>query len=84
MKNMVKLTYFENIKKGLIGIFIRSYDSEENVATSYIEYYYKNANIFNAIDVIKSLTIEDIKDFMKYITEKSITYYIIKPKEIKQ
>lgn len=80
----IDVEFFENIKKGLIGIFIRSYDSEENVATSYVEYHFRNANIFHAIEVIESLTIEEVKEFIKYINENSITYYIIKPKEIKQ
>lgn len=75
---------FNNIKNGLIGTFIRSYDSKDYIATAYIEYLFKNANIFKAIDIIKNLTIEDLKQFGKYFEEKSLTYHIIKPKKMNQ
>lgn len=74
---------FQNIKNGIIGSFIRSFDSEEFVATAFVEYKLKNTNIFNAIDIINSITIKDLKEFSKYFNNDSITYYIIKPKNIK-
>lgn len=74
---------FYNLKKGLIGTFIKSYDSVEFVSTNLIEYLFKNVNIFNALEVIESITINDLEMFCKYFNEKSITSYTIKPKNIK-
>lgn len=73
---------FNNIKKGLIGTFIKSFDNVEFVSTNLIEYLFKNTNIFNAVKIIESITINDLIDFCKYFNDKCITYYIIKPKNI--
>lgn len=73
---------FNNIKKGIIGTFIKSFDNVEFVSTNLVEYLFKNTNIFNAVKIIESITIEDLLDFCKYFNEKSISYYIIKPKNI--
>ncbi len=75
-------TTFNKFKKGLLGTFIRSFDNVEFVSSSYIEYILKNSNIFEAIDCINNITIDDLKEFCKYFNEDSITYYIIKPKNI--
>ena len=74
---------FENIKRGLIGTFIKSFDNVEFVSTNLIEYLFKNTDIFNALNIINSITTEDLYDFVKYFNEDSISYYIIKPKNIK-
>lgn len=73
---------FNRIKKGLIGTFIRSFDSVEFISTSMVEYLFKNTDLFNALNVINSLTLDDLHNFSKYFIEDSITYYIIKPKNI--
>jgi len=73
---------FNNIKRGIIGTFIKSFDNVEFVSTNLVEYLFKNTNIFNAVKIIENITINDLIDFCKYFNEKSITYYIIKPKNI--
>lgn len=72
---------FNNIKKGLIGRFISSFDNVEFISTNLIEYLFKNSDVFDAIEVIQSITIDDINDFLKYFVEDSITYYIVKPNQ---
>lgn len=87
MKNeILKLNNFvidENtltiIKKGLIGTFIKSFDNVEFISTSLVEYLFKDTDIFNAIEIIDSITKEDIQDFTKYFVDEAITYFIIKP-----
>lgn len=78
----IEESIFEKIKKGLLGSFIRSYDSVEFVSTAYIEYLLKKSNIFNAIEIINSITLDDVKKFCQIFNEESITYFIIKPKNI--
>lgn len=73
---------FIRFKKGLLGTFIRSFDNVEFVSSSYVEYLLKNTNIFEAIDVVNSITVDDLKEFCQFFDENSITYYIIKPKNI--
>jgi len=72
---------FENIKRGLLGSFIKAFDNVEFVSSDYIDYLFKNSNLFNIIEIINSIKIEDLQEFCKYINEDSISYYIIKPKE---
>ena len=74
-------TSFKNIKKGLLGSFIKAFDNVEFVASDYIDYLFKNSNLFNIIEIINSIKVEDVKEFCKYINDESITYYIIKPKK---
>ena len=71
---------FENLKKGLLGSFIKAFDNVEFVANDYIDYLFKNSNIFNIKEVMDSITILDLKQFCQFINEQSISYYIIKPK----
>lgn len=71
---------FYNIKKALIGGCIRAFDSEEYICTSYVEYLFKNCNIFEGVEIINSITIDDLKKFGKYFNKDSFTEYIINPK----
>ena len=80
----IDLESFNYLKKGLIGTFIKSYDNVEFVSTNLIEYMFKNSNIFNALEIIESITINDLLNFCKYFDEKSITSFTIKPKNIKK
>ena len=69
-----------NLKKGLIGSTIRSYESEEFVSTAYVEYLMKNCDIFHTIDIINSITLKDLKDFGSNFKEDSFSSFILYPK----
>lgn len=70
---------FNNMKKAILGNCLRAFDSEEYICTSYVENLFKNSNIFDAIDVINSITINDLKEMGKYFNSESFTEYIIEP-----
>lgn len=72
---------FENIKKGLLGSFIKAFDNVEFVSSDYVDYLFKNSNLFNIIEIINNIKITDLQEFCKFINDDSITYYIIKPKQ---
>ena len=71
---------FENLKKGLLGSFIKAFDNVEFVANDYVDYLFKNSNIFNIKEIMDSITISDLKQFCEYINDDSISYYVLKPK----
>lgn len=70
---------FDNIKKAMIGSFIRALGSEEYVASSYIEYELMNCNIFDSIQIIRDLKVEDINEISKYFIKEAITNFVILP-----
>lgn len=81
-KEVIDETAFNNIKKAFLGSFIRSFDSEEFICTSLVENIHKNSNIFDGVDIINCITINDLKEFSKYFNEKSFCQYIIYPKNV--
>lgn len=75
---------FNNMKKAILGNCLRAFDSEEYICTSYVDNLFKNGNIFECIDIINSITIDDLKAMGKYFNSESFTEYILEPIGLKK
>ncbi|HOH18077.1 MAG TPA: pitrilysin family protein [Bacilli bacterium] len=75
------LLTFERFKKALIGNFIRALNSFEFLAVGYLEYQYRNSNLFAALQMSEDLTLEDLSSVQKYFTEDKLTSFIIFPNQ---
>jgi len=81
MKKGIAETDFVRAKKKLIGYHITDFNSIDNIATSYINYFYKNFNLLNYLGVLESITIQEIEDRCKgFLKEKSCCLSIVNPK----
>lgn len=73
---------FKRIKKMKIGSFIRSFDSIENIANSFLGYFFEGINYFDILGKMEKITIEDVNDRLRehFDEEMSVTS-LIEPKE---
>lgn len=73
---------FERIKKMKIGSFIRSFDSIENIANSFLGYFFEGINYFDILEALKNTNIEDVNSRLReHFDEDMSVISIIKPKE---
>ena len=70
---------FNRFKRATMGGFIKSLNSPEYIASSYMEYDFKNCELFEIINLIDKLTIEDAKKMSKYFDVNALTTYTILP-----
>lgn len=72
---------FERTKRKLMGYHITDLNSIDNIATSYINYYYKNFSMLNYLDVLEGINIQDIEERCKsFLNEKYCCLSIVNPK----
>lgn len=83
--NKVKLEKqeFERFKKAILGSFLKGLNSLEFIASSYLEYEFKNCDLFASIELLENSTLKDIKKMGKYFTIDALTTYVVYPKEMK-
>ena len=69
----------ENIKKGELSFIIRSCNSCVNLAKYFVMYLFEEANYLDLIDVIKSITVDDLKDvYEEYLKDALYTVCLLK------
>lgn len=72
---------FERVKKMKIGSFIRSFDSIENIANSFLGYFFEDINYFDILDSLKNVTIEDVNSRLReHFDEEMSVISIVEPK----
>ncbi len=72
---------FKRTKRKLIGYHITDLNSIDNIATAHINYYYKNSHIFNYLEVLEGITINDLeKRSRDFLNEKNCCLSIVNPK----
>jgi predicted Zn-dependent peptidase len=72
---------FERIKNKLIGEHLKYYNSVEFIATTFIDYHFKNINIFDYIEKLKTLEFSTVeKRFMSHFSNDRSVLSIIEPK----
>lgn len=75
-------TDFERVKKMKIGSFIRSFDSIENIANSFLGYFFEGINYFDILEALKNTNIADVNNRLReHFDENMSVISIIKPKE---
>lgn len=73
---------FERLKKSMYGATIADFNVVESVATDLVSSYFSGNDIFDALDVIASLTLEDINAVLKDSFKKEcLAISIINPIE---
>lgn len=78
----LEISDFERVKKMKIGSFIRSFDSIENIANSFLGYFFEGINYFDILDQLKNVTIEDANNRLReHFDENMSVMSIIEPKE---
>lgn len=77
----LNISDFERVKKMKIGSFIRSFDSIENIANSFLGYFFEDINYFDILDSLKNVTIEDVNSRLReHFDEEMSVISIVEPK----
>lgn len=73
---------FERVKKAKLGAFIRSFDTIEGIANSFLNYYFEGINYFDIYDSIKNTSLEDVnRRLIEHFDEEMAVISIIEPLE---
>ena len=72
---------FAIIKNMHLGDAIRSFESPQRLAINYMSNYFDGVNVFEDIEAIKKITLEDIIKVSAEVKKASKTVFAIKPKE---
>lgn len=75
---------FERFKKAILGSFLKSLNSLEFIASSFIEYDFKNCDLFSSIKLLENSTLKDVKKMGKYFKESALTEFVVFPKDWKE
>ncbi len=71
---------FLRVKKKSIGQHLSSYNSVEFIANTFVSYYFKGINLFDYIEILKKLTLEDVnKRFKEHFDIEKSVLSIINP-----
>jgi len=73
---------FTRIKKGIIGSFIKSMDDVETITHGILDALTLNCDYFNSLDILESITMEDILLVYDVIKNSPHTKVIINPKKV--
>lgn len=73
---------FERVKKAKLGSFVRSFDSIEGIANSFLNYHFEGIDFFDIYDGIRSITLEDVDRRLKeHFDEEMSVLSIVQPIE---
>ena len=50
----------EQIKRRYYGLYVRVFDNQESIAINYVRNHFMNLNIYDILEIIESITLEDI------------------------
>lgn len=64
-KNGIDENRFLTAKKLMLGRYIRSFNSVENIGNSMVSLYFEGKSVFSPVDVLYGITIEDLEEYMK-------------------
>ncbi len=82
-KNGLNRDDFDRIKRKLIGRHLASYNSVEFVANVFVNYYFKDINIFDYIKQLRNIEFKSVEErFYKHFDTKRSILSIIRPKSI--
>jgi len=72
---------FKRYKRAVLGNFLKSLNSLDFIAYSYLDYIIKDSDVFEAVELVEKLTLKDIKKLEKYFKENALTDFTIYPKD---
>ncbi len=67
----------DRLKRKMIGSYIVAFNSPENIANLFIDYIFEGFNVFEIIDVIHSMTLEDIQKAAGLFDPEKLTTHLI-------
>ncbi|MDT2045857.1 MULTISPECIES: pitrilysin family protein [Bacillaceae] len=71
----------ERVRKKKIGEFLRALNSPEFIANQFTRYAFNDMNLFDVVDTLEKLTVDDVKHVMNdMIQEESFTVCEVVPK----
>ncbi|MBS5112842.1 MAG: insulinase family protein [Coprobacillus cateniformis] len=72
---------FHRVQKKNIGILIGVFNSPESIANMFSRYYFEGIMIFDLIDCLASLSLDDVNQLKSLFDKKYLSTCMIKPKE---
>lgn len=63
---------FDRIYKKYIGEFIKGFNSFEVIASEFVNFYFRGSNLFEALDIMKEITFEDVVEQSKRIFDSEL------------
>lgn len=77
--NLINEKDLDNLKKSEISFVIRTCNSCTDLAKYFAIYLFEDVNYFNLVDVIKSITVEDLKDvYNNYLKDAVSTTCVLR------
>ncbi|WP_069650151.1 EF-P 5-aminopentanol modification-associated protein YfmH [Caloranaerobacter ferrireducens] len=71
---------YTRIRKKFLGYHIMDFDSIEFIANSFTSYYFKNTSLFKYMDILASISLEDLqKRLDKHFREDNFVISIVNP-----
>lgn len=71
---------FQRVLKKNIGMFIGIFNSPESIANMFSRYYFEGIMIFDFVDELSKLTLNDIYNLKKLFNKKYVSSFIVTPK----
>jgi len=71
---------FERLKRKMMGSYVMSFNSIENIANNFIRFYFEGFYSFDLIDTLNSLTYKDVMKTRSIFDIDRSTFHIILPK----
>ena len=59
-EKMLSQEILEQIKRRYYGMYVRIFDNQESIAVNYVRNYFMNMNMYDILEILESLTVEDI------------------------
>lgn len=72
---------FQRVQKKNIGILIGVFNSPESIANMFSRYYFEGIMVFDLIDCLASLSLDDVNQLKSLFDKKYLSTCMIKPKE---
>lgn len=71
---------FVRLKRKMMGAYVMSFNSIENIANHFIRYYFEGFSSFEVIDTLNDLSYEDVLAALQLFNIELSTFHIILPK----
>ena len=71
---------FERLKRKMMGAYVMSFNSIENIANHFIRYYFEDFSSFDLIDTLNELNYDDVLEALQLFDIDLSTFHIIIPK----
>ncbi len=71
---------FARFKKAILGSLLKSLNSEDFIASSFLEYDFKNCDFYSSIELLEKIDINDLKKMGKYFTIDALCEFVINPR----